>query len=121
MCRVQKSSLVADWKTHKLLCKALKNSPGMLDMDDCNNTVEDLMPALQGKHAPPDQRLVLVRNVRRDPDSKKVMAFAGTLTAGHIFHCAHEKFQKTGEKGAVIFNVNYPLMETSPPSLYRLF
>ncbi|KAH7921672.1 hypothetical protein BV22DRAFT_1132097 [Leucogyrophana mollusca] len=88
-------------------------------MDNYLPRLEELKLAFEGRHAPPEQRLIIRALTGKDPDSKKAAAFAAALDMQDITRYALEKFLETGDKGAVVFNIKYPYMDT--PTFSRLF
>ncbi|KAH7905275.1 hypothetical protein BJ138DRAFT_796150 [Hygrophoropsis aurantiaca] len=114
-----KACQIEHWKAHRPICKELKNSVALPDMDNNLSRLDELRLAFEGRHAPPEQRLVRMSLTDSDSDSRKAAKFAASLDQQDVTQYALEKCLETGDRGAVVFNIKYPYMDT--PTFSRLY
>ncbi|KAG8904778.1 hypothetical protein FRB99_001210 [Tulasnella sp. 403] len=77
-------------------------------MDAINARFQEMQPGLYGDHAPVSERIRWHSVYDTDDKSMRVKAFSEQLDMEHAGQYAVQKFM-VGGKGAVVFNVNYPV------------
>ncbi|KAG8946234.1 hypothetical protein FRC04_011980 [Tulasnella sp. 424] len=99
----------AHWPEHKPKCKKIRDSANVPDFEQVNDRQNELKQAFEGDHAPASERLVWRSLSDDNSGTRLVKRFIEQLDIEHIGQYTSEKFIHTRTKGAVLFNVKYPV------------